>query len=40
MKRIMLVLWGAMVAANMLLPVVTEAASGLNQNQTLVRDSD
>ena len=39
MKRIMLVLFGAMVAASLLLPVVTEAGS-LNPNDTLVRDSD
>jgi hypothetical protein len=39
MKRIMLVLLGAMVTASLLLPVVTEAGS-LNPNDTLVRDSD
>jgi hypothetical protein len=40
MKRIMMVLFGAVMAANLLLPVVTEAGSGLHQSQTLVRDSD
>jgi hypothetical protein len=38
-KRIMLVLFGAVVAASLLLPVVTEAGS-LNPNDTLVRDAD
>jgi hypothetical protein len=38
-KRIMLVLFGAVVAASLLLPVVTEAGN-LNPNDTLVRDAD
>jgi hypothetical protein len=39
MKRIMLVLFGAVVAASLLLPVVTEAGN-LNRHDTLVRDAD
>ena len=39
MKRIMMVLFGAVMAASLLLPVVTEAGN-LHPNSTLVRDSD
>jgi hypothetical protein len=39
MKRMLMVLFGAVVAANLLLPVVTEAGN-LHPNNTLVRDSD
>jgi hypothetical protein len=38
-KRLTLVLFGAVVAASLLLPVVTEAGN-LNPNDTLVRDAD
>ena len=40
MKRIMLVLFTAVVAVSVLLPVVTEAGSSFSQNDTLVIDSD
>jgi hypothetical protein len=40
MKQVILVLLGAVVAASLLLPVVTEAGNNLNQNDTLVRDAD
>ena len=39
MKRIMMVLFGAVMAANVLLPAVTEAGN-LNANDTLVRHAD
>jgi hypothetical protein len=40
MKQVMLVLFAAVVAVSVLLPVVTEAGSSLSQNDTLVSDSD
>jgi hypothetical protein len=40
MKRMLLVIFGAVVVASLLLPVVTEAGNSLVQNDTLVRDSD
>ena len=38
MKRMLLVI--AVVAASLLLPVVTEAGGSVTQNDTLVRDAD
>jgi hypothetical protein len=40
MTRMMLVLLGVVVAASLVLPVVTEAGSSPNQNDTLVREAD
>ena len=40
MKRMLLVIFGAVVVASLLLPVVTEAGGSVTQNDTLVRDSD
>jgi hypothetical protein len=39
MRRMMLVIFGLALAANLLLPVITEAGN-LNQNETLVCDAD
>ena len=41
MKRMLLVIFSLVVAASLLVPVVTEAGgNGVDQNQTLVRAAD
>jgi hypothetical protein len=39
MKRMMVVIFGLVVVASVLLPVITEAG-GLRQNETVIRDAD
>jgi hypothetical protein len=40
MKRMMLAVLGAVLAASLLFPVVTEAGGSVNQNDTVIRHAD
>jgi hypothetical protein len=38
MKRLMLAIYGAVAAASLMLPAITEGGFSMNHNETLLRD--